>query len=144
MNTTTKQYWWVSHSNNFKEEVSKGYIWANNGSGHFGHTNLGKINIGDYIVSYANQQIRALGEVNEILPDVNAPDGHKPRRTKKGWLVKITWKQLFEPLKPSSILDKIEPHLPEKYSPLKHSGKGNQGYLFPINKEMFDVIAGKI
>ena len=145
-------HWWVNHKQTFKEELEGGYIWSpqenKNGSRNQTYINLTRAKVGDVVFSYASAVIKAVGLVESSYQTSDKPvefgskgDGWD----QKGWLVKINWEVIFEPLVPKKYLDEIVPLLPEKYAPIQSNGNGNQGcYLAEISEPLSDLLLQKI
>jgi len=63
----------------------------------------------------------------------------------KGWLVRINWEVVSNPLIPKNYLEDIVPLLPKKYSPIQSNGNGNQGcYLAGISDHLGDFLLKKL
>ena len=61
---------------------------------------------------------------------------------KVGWRVDVDFQQFAAPARPSQHMTAIAPVLPERYSPIRINGHGNQGvYLAAIPRSMALVIA---
>lgn len=134
-------FWWVNHKQTFKFEVEEGYIWSpqqnKNGSRNQTYINLTRAAIGDVVFSYADTKIQAVGKVIALYEESQRPEefgstGHQ--WDNNGWLVRIQWNLLPDPLKPRDFLGEISPLLPTKHSPIQLNGNGNQGvYLAEIS-----------
>jgi len=140
----TSSFWWVNHKQTGKVEVDEGYIWSpqknNNGSANQTYINLTKTALGDVIFSYAGGRIAAVGKViapvqNQERPAEFGTTGHQWDKT--GWLVRVQWEKLLNPLVPKNYLNEIVPFLPSKYAPIQANGNGNQGvYLAEIGSQL--------
>jgi hypothetical protein len=128
-------YWWVNHKKTFKEEIEGGYIWSpkrkKDGSFNQTYENLSYVQPGDVVVSYAYTVIKAIG-----VATARAQDQGKPQEfglgvgdnwsEDDGWLVPVEWAMLPEPIKPKDYISQIAPLLPDKYSPIRRDGNGNE------------------
>ena len=47
----------------------------------------------------------------------------------EGWLVKVLYQRLSSGIAIKDIINELEPHIPEKYSPISHDGRGMERYL---------------
>jgi len=125
------KYWWVNHGGNYKSEILDGYIRAPE-QGRVFWENVGKVKQGDYIFSYAAKHIRDIGVATSDPKLVKATDGGND------WYVKVSWTTFAVPFRTLSIWDKTK-HLFSRCqnAPLTENGKGCQGYLYDITKELF-------
>lgn len=129
------RYWWVNHKQTFKQEIT-GYIWSpkidKNGARNQAYINLTLAKKGDTIFSYANKFVRAVGRVsneykNHLRPNEFGDIGDQWDRD--GWLVRVNWTLLENPLSPTAHLSKLVPLLPKKYSPIRADGKEIRSYI---------------
>ncbi len=135
--------WWVNHKQTFRQELSGGYIWPpksnSNGAQNRSYDNLTKVQPGDIIFSYAETQIKAIGQISGKHKEATKPEefgNSGDNWSQLGWLVPVEWTRLDNPLRPKAHIDIIGPLLPERYSPLQKNGNGNQGcYLASISNE---------
>ena len=140
------RYWWVNHGKTYEFEVPGDFLWSPktqiDGSRSQNYDFMAEIQPGDYVFSYSDRKIRALG-----IAISTAHTSPKPEfRTKgsnwsaTGWQVDVSFKELEVPFEPQEYFDEIKPLLPEKYSPMQSSGKVQQAYLFEISQQLFDVL----
>lgn len=137
------RYWWVNQNQTYKAEIGGGYMWSpkRNRDGGFNqfYQNMIETNVGDIVFSFCDTLIKNVGVVT--APTISAD---KPKEFGKagdawdtdGWLVKVDFSSLSNPLKPKNHIDILAPHLPQKYSPIKADGDGNQVYLAEVPKPM--------
>ncbi|HRN61031.1 MAG TPA: HNH endonuclease [Luteimonas sp.] len=134
-------FWWVNHKQTRDHEVRGGYLWSpfRNANGAFNQTyeNMKFVRPGDIVFSYANGQIGAIGQVTEA-----AAASPKPTEFGKvgdywaheGWLVSVYFTPAPKPLRPTAHSTAIAPLLPDRHSPIRPNGHGNQGcYLASIS-----------
>ena len=143
------RYWWVSQNATFKHELDGGYLWSpkenkNHQSLQY-YDNMRLIRDGDPIVSYVKGRVvavsTAVGEAYSApKPDEFGSAGNE--WSNEGWRVDADYRSLKEEISPKEHLKSIKPLLPDKYSPLKSDGNGNQAYLFEIGKELFEFLMG--
>jgi hypothetical protein len=138
-------YWWVNHKQTVRQETEGGYVWspkANaNGARNVSYDNLTRCQPGDVVFSYAFGRIGSIGMVETAA--ITAP---KPPEfgsagdywSQEGWLVRVNWQRLREPLVPQTFFDLLQPLLPERHSPISTStGRGNQGvYLAGLDEAL--------
>lgn len=133
-------YWWVNHKQTRDHEVRGGYLWSpqrnkNNGVNESYNT-MTRVRPGDFVFSYANGVIGAIGRATE-------PASASPKPTEfgrvgdywanEGWLVGVEFVPVPKPLSPKAQIEAIGPLLPNRYSPIQSNGNGNQGtYLAAI------------
>lgn len=144
------KFWWVNHKQTIKKEIGGGYIWSPkaNKLGNFnqGYFNMTLVNVGDVIFSYAHTLIRAVGIAAAACMAANVPDefgSTGEQWNADGYLVKVFWLELDQPLAPKSFLDELQQLLPIKYSPIQQNGNGNQGiYLAEISSSLGEMLLG--
>ena len=138
-------YWWVNHKQTYRQETDGGYIWspkANaNGARNVSYDNLTRCQRGDVVFSYANGRISQIG-----LVETGAVTAPKPPEfgatgdnwSQEGWLVRVNWQPLRQPLVPQTFFELLQPLLPERHSPISTStGRGNQGvYLAGLSETL--------
>ncbi|PST98684.1 HNH endonuclease [Photobacterium gaetbulicola] len=141
-------YWWVNHKQTHAEEIRGGYIWSpkknTNGAKNHSYDNMPRTAVGDTVFSFAYAEVKAIGEVVEACCSSAKPSefGNKGDYwDDEGWLVKVKWTMLDKPFRAKDHIDKIEPLLPAKYSPIQKNGNGNQGcYLASVSAELAQVL----
>ncbi len=132
-------FWWVNHKQTFKDEIDGRYIWSpmvnKNGSKNQTYLNLTLALPGDIIFSYAHTQIKAIGVVTrQHMQQLKPKEFERQGWNQDGWIVPVDWHLLKQSLHPKSFINDIAQWLPEKYSPIKPNGNGNQGcYLAKID-----------
>lgn len=140
--------WWVNHKQTFQQEVAGDYIWSpitrrDGGRNEF-YDNMQRVREGDIVFSFADGLVKAVGVC--VAPAILAP---KPAEfgnagevwLDEGWRVGVEFVRLDPPVRPKDHMDIIAPTLPEKYSPIRPNGNGNQGaYLAGIPTEMAAVL----
>ena len=138
-------FWWVNHKQTVRQETEGGYVWspkANaNGARNVSYDNLTRCQRGDVVFSYAFGRIGSIGLVEAAA--ITAP---KPPEfgsagdywSQEGWLVRVIWQPLREPLVPQTFFELLQPLLPEHHSPISTStGRGNQGvYLAGLDEAL--------
>lgn len=145
-------YWWVNHKQTLRQEIDGQYLWSpkaeRNGARSQFYDNMRRASPGDLVMSYANGQVGWIGRVAEFA--FTAP---KPAEfgnvgsywDHEGWLLPVYWTPLSPPVRPKTMINRLGPLLPQKYSPISAlTGDGNQkAYLASIPPEVFDmVVAG--
>ena len=137
------RYWWVNQNKTYKAEVGGGYMWSpkSNKDGGFNqfYKNMTEAGVGDIVFSFSNTLIKTVGVVS-----ASSRSSEKPKEFGKagdawdtdGWLVQVDYEEISNPLKPKNHMDILGPLLPDRYSPIRADGGGNQVYLAEISKAM--------
>jgi hypothetical protein len=123
-------FWWVNHRKSFKEEIHNGNLWISV------RKNVSKVKAGDYIFSYAEKHIQAIGITTEnpkIVQDTNRNSYER----ENGWSVKVSWTELNKPFETMKIWNETKHLFRYKYVPLKRDDKDRLGYLYRITEEIF-------
>jgi len=137
-------FWWVNHKQTSKQEISGGYIWSptsnKDGSRNQTYLNLKELRARDLIFSFAHGKIGAIGitESTYIAGERPVAFGKSGEQwARNGWTVPVRWVVLNNPIRPLEHLSQIVPLLPEKYSPIRSNGYGNQKfYLLTISEQL--------
>lgn len=144
------RYWWVSQNQTYKDEVEGGFLWSpkknkDGGKNHF-YDNMTLISKGDVVFSYCDTKIKALGIAEGPAQTYAKPNFGKVGSNweNEGWRVPVNFQQLDVQIRPKDHIDEIRPHLPEKYSPLKPNGNGNQMYLAEISESLATLLGNLI
>jgi len=142
-------YWWVNHSQTFRHEFFGKYIWSprrkrNDQINPFYET-MREVAPGDIVFSFADGAIKGFGIARTQCYSSPRPDefGHIGQAWNEvGWRADIDFQPFSDPMRPSQHMNAIGPTLPERYSPIRANGHGNQGvYLAQIPRAMALVIA---
>ena len=138
-------FWWVNHKQTYRQETEGGYVWSPkataDGRRNVTYDNLARCQAGDVVFSYANGKISQIGLVEQVA--VTAPKSPEFGNTgdywgAEGWLVRVNWQPLQNPLVPQTFFPLLQPLMPERHSPISTtSGRGNQGvYLAGLSEEL--------
>jgi putative restriction endonuclease len=148
--TDPVRYWWVNQNETFRQETQGGYLWSPKRSrggpnGHYNHfyENMREVAPGDLIFSFYNTLLAAIGIGQSHCYECPKPVefGTKGRNWEAiGWRVDVRFTNLVNRIRPADHIEVLRPHLPNKYSPLHSSGRGNQVYLSELPLSMVDVI----
>jgi putative restriction endonuclease len=142
-------FWWVNHKQTFQQEFHGQYIWSpkrkrNNQLNPFYET-MREVAPGDLVFSFADGAIQGFGMARTHCYTSPRPDefGHIGRAWNEvGWRVDIDFQRFPKRILPTQHMQAIAPTLPERYSPIRPNGYGNQGvYLALIPRRMALVIA---
>ncbi|MGI8603170.1 MAG: HNH endonuclease [Verrucomicrobiales bacterium] len=142
-------FWWVNHKQTFRQEFFGKYIWSpkrkrNDQVNPFYET-MREVAPGDIVYSFADGAVRGFGVARTHCYTSPRPDefGHIGQAWNEvGWRVDIHFHRFTDPIVPTQHMQAIAPTLPERYSPIRQNGYGNQGvYLAQIPQSMALVIA---
>ena len=142
-------YWWVNQKQTYLHEIGGGYMWSPkkqmNGLPHFSYENMRCIRPGDFIFSYANAQVIAIGLARTLCYPFPKPSEFGKAGfgwQNEGWRVDVSYQKLSQPLRTMDHIDKLRDFLPSNKSPLRQdTGGGNQAYLFKLEKPLAVVVA---
>jgi putative restriction endonuclease len=143
------KFWWVNHKQTFRQEFFGKYIWSpkrkrNDQINPFYET-MREVAPGDIIFSFADGAIQGFGTARTHCYTSPRPDefGHIGQAWNEvGWRVDIDFQRFTDPILPTQHMQAIAPTLPERYSPIRQNGYGNQGvYLAQIPRPMALVVA---
>ncbi len=142
-------FWWVNHKQTFRQEFFGKYIWSpkrkkNDQVNPFYET-MREVAPGDVVFSYADGGVQGFGIARTHCYTSPRPDefGHIGQAWNEvGWRVDIDFQRFTEVILPAQHMRAIAPTLPEKYSPIRSNGHGNQGvYLAEISEATALVVA---
>ena len=141
-------YWWVNHKQTRNHEVRGGYLWSpirnTNGRRNQSYDNMALASPGDIVFSYADGRIGAIGKViatASLSPKPSEFGTVGGYWSNEGWLVDVQFSEALKPIRPRDHIHSIGPLLPDIYSPLQASGKGNQGiYLAAISDSLGELL----
>jgi putative restriction endonuclease len=143
--------WWVNQNQTHRQEIGGGYLWspkrnADDGRNTF-YENMREVSPGDLVFSFAGKRIGAIG-----IASSNAYECPKPAEFGEagaywntiGWKVRVNFIRLENQVSPREHINLLAPLLPDKYSPLQLSGRGNQVYLAEISSLLAQTLVGLI
>ena len=135
-------YFFVSQRKTYKEEHSQSYLWAPH-DGIWHHETMSKVKKGDAIIQYTGE-IVGIGIASRDNYSFDRPedDGFK-KWIKQGYKVDVEQFHFITPVKKEFVKNALLEAQPKGYAPLNMNGGVNQGYLFPANKAMVDIILQK-
>ena len=102
---------------------------------------------GDVVFSFADTWIRKVGLVQSYCLECPRPPefGAAGRAWNDiGWRVSVRFFSLLHPIRPKDHIDRLRPLLPERLSPLRADGGGNQMYLAALPDPMARVLGDLI
>jgi hypothetical protein len=146
------RYWWVNQNQTFQQETEGGYLWspkrnADGGRNPF-YEFMREVAPGDLIFSFQGTYIRAIGVAWSTAYEAPKPPefgSAGPNWSAIGWRVDVHFHPLIHQIRPSEHMHALRRALPERYSPLQVSGRGNQGvYLTELATDFAQVLIGLI
>lgn len=146
------RFWWVNQNQTYDHEVSGGYLWspkrkADGGRNPF-YEFMREVSPGDLILSFAETYIRAVGIAQSHCYECPKPVefGNTGGNWEQvGWKVDVYYRVLNHQVRPSQHMAHIGPLLPEIYSPLQATGRGNQGiYLTELAPALMATLAALV
>lgn len=142
-------YWWVNQKQTYRQEIAGGFMWSPkknaNGSRSPYYEFMTEVRAGDLIFSYANGQVIAIGVAQSTAFSANKPRDFGTAGeswSNDGWQVSVYFTKAENPITPKNHMSLIAKLLPEKYSPIRPNGKGNQVYLTAISVELGQLLLG--
>ena len=142
-------FWWVNHKQTFRQEFFGKFIWSpkrkrNDQINPFYET-MREVAPGDIIFSFADGAVQGFGVTRTQGYTSPRPDefGHIGQAWNEvGWRVEVDFQKFTDSILPTQHMHVIAQTLPERYSPIRSNGYGNQGvYLAQIPRVMALVIA---
>lgn len=138
------RYWWVNHKQTFRHEVDNGYIWCpkvkKNGARNHYYETLREVRQGDLVFSFAFAHLQAVGPAKLACYSCPKPDEFGKvgdAWNDLGWRVDVGFQKFRRPLRIKKAIGHIAPLLPERYSPIREDGNGNQvAYLSEIPRAL--------
>lgn len=146
------RYWWVNHKQTFRHEIGGGYIWCpktrkDGVRNHFYET-LREVGYGDVVFSFAFGQIQAMGTAVSSCfscPRPNEFGKVGDSWNELGWRANVNFHRFPKPLSVQSSIAHLRPFLPQRHSPIRENGYGNQGaYLAEISLDLAAAVVNQI
>ena len=144
-----QRYWWVNQNQTFRQEIDGGYMWSpkrkSNGHRNAFYEFMREVAPGDIVFSFKDTFIQAVGVATDFCFEAPKPDEFGAAGSNWshiGWKVPVRWNLLLNKIKPSEHMDRIGPHLPTKYAPLRANGHGLQAvYLASVPEPLAMTLA---
>jgi putative restriction endonuclease len=146
------RYWWVNQNQTFDHEFRGGYLWAperkSNQARNPFYEFMREVSPGDVIFSFQGTYIRAIGVAQSHCYEAPKPSEFGTAGTNWsdiGWKIEVRYFQLQNQIRPADEMAILLPLLPERYSPLQQTGRGNQSvYLTHVPDTLAMAIVGLI
>ena len=130
------RYWWVNQRHTWAEERSAGILWApvSNPSGYaFAHwETMREVAVGDVVIHYVNDAVRALSTVTHNAVRADRPSGMVEAWQKAGRLVQVDYRDLSPWVGRKEIPD-AERARERGEGPFTKKLTVKQGYLWPTS-----------
>ena len=138
------RFWWVNQNQTFQQETEGGYLWSpkrkSNGGINAFYEFMREVAPGDAVFSFQGTYIRAIGIAQSSAYEAPKPaefGAAGPNWSKIGWRVDIHYVFLANQIRPADLMNQLGPMLPNRYSPLQATGRGNQGvYLTQVQPQL--------
>jgi len=141
------QFWWVNQNQTFEHEYGGGYLWSPkvNADGRKNpfYDFMEKVQPGDIIFSFKGTYIAAIGIAGSSAYSSDKPIifGTVGSNWKTdGWKIDVDYVEPRRQIQPKNHMQLLAPLLPEKYSPIRPDGVGNQMYLAQISDQFGQVL----
>ena len=108
-----------------------------NGARNPFYDNMDKVQPGDLIFAYAQQQVKAIGVAQKKAYSAPKPasfENASNNWSQIGWLVEVEFSQLDDPVVPKEHLQVIGKYLTTKSAPLDETGRGKERYLVELEE----------
>ncbi|MCM3671048.1 HNH endonuclease [Mesobacillus maritimus] len=132
----------VMQGQSYQEDIELGIIWVplQDKGGLVPHSwkRMEEVSKGDRVFHYVKGNIVAISIAEEECVIGKKPTlmENEDHGNEEGYLVKLDYHELDQPLNIHEYFHEICPLLPVKYSPFNQDANGNQGYLYPCNEEL--------
>ncbi len=141
------RYWWVNQNQTFEHEFGGGYLWSpkknSNGNRNPYYEFMTQVQPMDVVFSFVNGKVAAVGVALSAAYSFAKPKvfGSKGGYwAEDGWKIDVATRRVTNPVSPKDFLDEIVPLLPQKWSPIRADGNGNQVYLTSIDASLGELL----
>ena len=135
-------YFFVSQRQTYREEHSQGYLWAPRDD-VWHHKTMSEVKKGDVIIQYIGKIVGVGIALKDCYNFDRPEDNGFNRWEKQGYKVDVEQFHFVTPVEKVSVKKALLESQPEYHAPLNVNGGVNQGYLFPANEAMVDIILRK-
>ena len=108
-----------------------------NGARNSFYDNMAKVEPGDIVFAYAQQQVKAIGVAQKLAYSAPKPvsfENSSNNWSQIGWLVEVEFSPLVDPVIPKNHLQILGQYLTTKSAPLDETGKGRERYLVELEE----------
>jgi HNH endonuclease len=146
------RYWWVNQNQTFDQEFAGCYLWSpkrkSNQQRNPFYEFMREVAPGDIIFSFQGTLIRAMGIALSHCYESPKPSEFGTAGSNWsdiGWKVEVQYYSLQNQIRPVDEISILLPLLPERYSPLQSTGRGNQSvYLTAVPPGLATALVGLI
>ena len=135
-------FFFVSQRQTYREEHSQKYLWAPKDN-IFHHQSMASIKKGDAIIQYNGSIVGIAIAKNDCYSAPRPSAAGFDRWGEAGYKVDVEQYHFYSHVNKDSLSTKLINCQPGYHAPLNYKGGVNQGYLFPANKEMVEIILEK-
>lgn len=137
------RYWWVNQNRTYRQEVGGGYLWSPQRKKN-GHRNpyyefMREVSVGDFIFSYANKVICAIGIAQSSAYAFQKPDEFGIAGDgwdDLGWRVDVRFIELNHKVSPAQHANSLTTLMQTRYAPLTQAGTGKELYLTFVPEDL--------
>ncbi|TNC19779.1 hypothetical protein FHE66_02740 [Georgenia sp. 311] len=141
-------FWWVNQGVTYKEERSEGILWApmrtadSKGTRAFWDS-LDKVEIGDVVIHYAGQAVKAVSSVSSLAVPTRRPSSLPSDMWEQdGRLVRVAYADVAPPIHREQIPTDWRINEPPS-GPFQVNAGVKLGYLFPLSEAFFDAFSAR-
>jgi len=146
------RYWWVNQNQTFEQEFNGGYLWSpkrkSNQARNPFYEFMREVAPGDVVLSFQGTFIRAIGIAQSHCYEAPKPSefgSAGPNWSDIGWKIEVRYFKLNNQIRPANEMAILLPLLPDRYSPLQQTGRGNQSvYLTHVPENLAMALMGLI
>lgn len=135
-------YFFVSQRQTYREEHSQGYLWAPRDD-VWHHKTMSEVKKGDVIIQYIGKIVGVGIALKDCYNFDRPEDNGFNRWEKQGYKVDVEQFHFVTQVEKESVKEALLKSQPKYHAPLNINGGVNQGYLFPANEAMVDIILRK-
>ena len=137
-------YFFVFQNKTYNEEYSGGYLWApqygNTGRKVSHWEKMKEVRRGDVIIHSYKKQIKAISIAKRDVFAAKRPAELSNEWKQEGWRVDTTYIPFAKSIVTSDYKEELLKLQPQADAPFNRLGRGNTGYLFVANKQMYEFI----
>lgn len=107
------------------------------------YINMTKASVGDLVFAFYQSKVQSIGTVMHPAVTSRKPEDFGSSGdywANIGWMVAVSWMPLPKPMAPKEHIQSLASFLPQKHSPIRSDGAGNQAYLFSVSQSFAEKI----
>ncbi|MFT3983585.1 MAG: HNH endonuclease [Lachnospiraceae bacterium] len=141
-------YFFVFQNKSYYEEYKGGYLWApqygSSGRKVSHWEKMKSIKQGDIIIHSYHKQIKAISVAKEDVYEAKRPVELSAEWQQEGWRVDCEYRPFIDTICTSDYSESLLALQPKVDAPFNRLGRGNTGYLFDANREMYEFFIQQI